>query len=89
MNKNIREKYNHTISKILKKRLYLNTHMNITDNTYLQIENCKRILDYNDIYIRIQTSTLTLQVWGKDLHISDYNTDGIIIEGVFSSVEFE
>ena len=63
--------------------------MNMTDNTRLEIENCRRIIEYNDIYIRLRTSTLTMQVWGKDLKISDYNTDGIVIEGTFSSVEFE
>lgn len=89
MNLKLKRKYNGMVAKICKKRLYLNTYMNMTDNTRLEIENCRRIIEYNDIYIRLRTSTLTMQVWGKDLKISDYNTDGIVIEGTFSSVEFE
>ncbi len=88
MREKIRKEYNGAISKIFKKRLYLNTHMSLTDNTCLEIENCKRIIDYNDVYIRLQTSTLILEVWGQNLTISDYNTDGIVIEGKFSSIEF-
>ena len=89
MNLKLKRKYNGMVAKVCKKRLYLNTYMNMTDNTRLEIENCRRIIEYNDIYIRLRTSTLTMQVWGKDLKISDYNADGIVIEGTFSSVEFE
>ena len=85
----LKRKYNGAVARLCRKNLYLNTYMNLTDNTRLEIENCRRIIEYNDVYIRLATSTLTMQVWGEKLKISDYNTDGIVIEGVFSSVEFE
>ena len=89
MNGTLKEKYNSVISKYVKKKLYLNTYMNLTDNTHLEIENCQKILEYNDIYVKIKTSTLIISIWGQNIRISDYNTDGIIIDGKFSSVEFE
>lgn len=55
----------------------------------MEIENCKKILEYNDLFIKIKTSTLTICIYGNNLSISDYNTDGIIVDGVFSSIEFE
>ena len=85
----LKEKYNSLISKYVKKKLYLNTYMNLTDNTHLEIENCQKILEYNDIYLKIKTSTLIISIWGQSIRISDYNTDGIIVDGKFSSVEFE
>ena len=85
----LKEKYNSVISKYVKKKLYLNTYMNLTDNTHMEIENCQKILEYNDIYVKIRTSTLTISIWGQNIRISDYNTDGIVVDGKFSSVEFE
>ncbi len=89
MKKNFQEEYNRTVAKFCKQKLYLNTHIAVTDNTKIEVENCKRILEYNDIYVKLKTSTLTLQVWGADIVISDYNMDGIVIEGKISSIEFE
>lgn len=85
----LKEEYNNTVARLCKKQLYLNTYMNVTDNTRLEIENCKRIIEYNDIYIRLKTATVNLQIWGENLKISDYNTDGIVVEGKFSTFEFE
>ena len=89
MNGTLKEKYNSVVSKYVKKKLYLNTYMNLTDNTHLEIENCQKILEYNDIYVKIKTSTLIISIWGQNIRISDYNTDGIVVDGKFSSVEFE
>lgn len=74
---------------LVKKRLYLNTYMNLIDNTHIEIENCKRIIELNEVYIRLKTATITLQVWGENLSISDYNTEGVVINGRISSIEFE
>ena len=81
--------YNSVAARFLKKRLYLNTYMNLTDNTHLEIENCKKIIELNDVYVRLKTSTLILQVWGEGLSVSDYNTAGVVIDGKISSIEFE
>lgn len=89
MSETLKEKYNAVISKYVKKKLYLNTYMNLTDNTHLEIENCRKILEYNDIYVKIRTSTLIVSIWGQNIRISDYNTDGIVVDGIFSSIEFE
>ncbi len=85
----LKEEYNKAVARICRKQLYLNTYMSITDNTRIEIENCKRIIEYNDIYISLKAATITLRIWGKNLKISDYNTDGIVVEGEFSSIEFE
>ena len=85
----IKSAYHSVVSKYVKKKLYINTYVNLTDNTHMEIENCKRILEYNDICVKLQTSTLTISIWGKDLRLSDYNRDGIIVDGKFTSIEFE
>lgn len=85
----LKGRYGAIVAKYVKKRLYLNTYMNMTDNTRLELENCKRILEYNDVYVKLKTSTLTVGIWGENLRLYDYNSDGIVVEGKFSSIEFE
>lgn len=85
----MRKKYNAIISKFVKEKFYYNTYMCLTDNNHMEIENCRRILDYTDIYIRLKTSTLTICIYGENLKISDYNTDGIVVAGKLHNIEFE
>jgi sporulation protein YqfC len=54
----------------------------------IEIENCKKILEYNDIYLKIMTSNLIVEIWGKDLKINNYGTDGIVVSGRIDSIEF-
>ena len=89
MSSRLKTKYNTTVSKFVKERLYMNTYMTLTDNTHMEIENCRKILEYNDMCIKVKTATIVISIWGQNLKISDYNTDGIIINGKFSSIEFE
>jgi sporulation protein YqfC len=83
------EKYDGPLRRFVSKKFYLYTHMNLTDNNRLEIENVKKILEYNDVYIKLQTSGMIVGVWGTNLSVSDYSGDGIIIGGEFSSIEFE
>ena len=72
----------------IRKKLYLQTHMLWLDNTYIEIENVGKILEYNDIRIRLMTSTLILDIWGEKLTVSSYGTAGVCVNGKISSVEF-
>lgn len=73
----------------LRRRLYLATHILMQDNTSLEIESVSKIREYNDICVSLTTSTLRIDVWGKNLSISDYNSSGVAIKGSISSIEFE
>lgn len=60
----------------------------ICGDSYLEVENCRRIMEYNDIYLKVKTySGLVAEIWGSELMLSDYNTDGIAVRGKISSVE--
>ncbi len=89
MNGKLKSRYGRIVSKCVRDKAYLNTYMALTDNTHMEIENCKKILEYNDVRVKIRTATLIVSIWGSGLSISDYNTDGIVVNGSFSSVEFE
>ncbi len=64
------------------------TQILICSNSYLELESCKRIMEYNDIYLKVKTAGgMIVEIWGSDLRISDYNTSGIAVRGKISSVE--
>lgn len=60
----------------------------ICGNTYLEVENCSRIMEYNDIYLKVKTfSGMVIEILGTGLLLSDYNTEGIAVRGKITSVE--
>ena len=72
----------------------INCYFFVVDNTKcinqeLRIENCRHILEYNDIRIVIQTQELQISVWGKSLQVDTYATDGVLIHGTLQSIELE
>jgi hypothetical protein len=77
------------ITAFLQKKFYLNTHILLTDNNRLEIENVQKILEYNENLIKVRTSTLILSVWGDSLSADDYNMSGMVICGEITSIEFE
>jgi sporulation protein YqfC len=74
-------------TEIGRKWFCLQTMMQITGNQMLRIENCRRILEYNDIRIVLQTTDLQLSVWGKNLQVDAYATDAVLIHGELQAIE--
>ena len=70
-----------------RKIIMTNTNIQITDNLCVEIDNCKKILEYNDIYVKIKASTVIIEVWGRNLSINDYNRPGIEISGIITNIE--
>lgn len=73
----------------IRKALYANTMIHIADNDELEIESCKQIIEYNDIFIRVKTSTLFVEIWGTDLTVDDFGGGTITVKGCISSVTLE
>lgn len=78
-----------SLSELRKRNAYLDTSIYISGNHLLEIDHCRKIIEYNDVYVKVKTPTVVVSVWGSGLTISDYNTDGIVVNGKISSVEFE
>ena len=53
------------------------------------IENYKNILEYQDVFIRINTSMGIINVSGSVLKMEEMTIDDITIEGKIDSIEFE
>ncbi|MBR3759406.1 MAG: YabP/YqfC family sporulation protein [Ruminococcus sp.] len=67
---------------------YLNPQIYFDCNRELLIENCKRIEEYNEIFMRLVSGTLYIQIWGNDLRAYDFKSKGLVVRGKISRVEF-
>lgn len=55
----------------------------------IMIENYKNILEYQDIFIRINTSIGIINISGMNLKMEEMTTDDIVVEGKIESLDFE
>lgn len=55
----------------------------------LMIENYKNILEYQDHFIRVNTSIGIININGLNMKMEEMTKDDIIIEGSIDSVDFE
>lgn len=55
----------------------------------MRIENYKNILEYQDVFIRINTNIGIININGFDLNMEEMTNDDIIIEGDIDSIDFE
>lgn len=62
--------------------------LNIQGRNSLLLENYKKVLEYSDTVIRIQTKLYYLNIQGNDLKIQYYTKDEMRVDGVFRSIEF-
>lgn len=62
--------------------------MNIQGRNSLLLENYKKVLEYSDTVIRIQTKLYYVSIIGNDLKIQYYTKDEMRVDGVFRSIEF-
>jgi len=86
-NKRLKESKIDKLKKKVRKAFYYNTNIQIIDNDKAIIENCKHIVECNDIMVKLLTADFYVQVWGQSLMISDFNTEYVIVYGKISSIE--
>lgn len=66
---------------------FLNTDIHISGNSSLTIGNCTRIEEYNEVFIRLISGGLCVQICGSNLRAYDYCSGGMLIQGKISQVD--
>lgn len=77
----------YTLKKKARKALFFNTYIQLIDNDKAIVENCKHIVECNDIMVKLITADFDIQIWGQFLTISDYNSEFVVVNGKISSIE--
>ena len=66
--------------------VYLDTYLHLHGNERLRIENCRKILEYNEVLVRLQTLDMIIEIWGTGLQVFDYNDSSVTVTGKISSL---
>ncbi len=76
------------LAELTRETLYLNTSIHISGNNELIIDNCRRIEEYNEVYMRLISGGLYISIHGSDLRAFDFRTGGLVIRGSIEKIEF-
>lgn len=79
----LKRHWKHTVRSLV----YLETYLNLCGNRELRVENCMKILEYNDVLVRLQTRDMVIEIWGTSLRVSDYNDSSVLVRGTISSLQ--
>ncbi len=69
--------------------VYLDTYVHLHGNRELRVENCIRILEYNEVLVRLRTRDMTVEIWGSGLRVDDFNDSSVSVRGRISSISLE
>ena len=73
----------------LKKDINRHSSMEIKDNSFLRIENCRRVEFFDENRIILLLFKCRLTIIGLELELNNYNFNGVYITGKIHSIEFE
>ena len=73
--------------RIMMSWMYLDTYLHLHGNRELRVENVRRILEYDDVCVRLRTRDMTVTVWGTELRVSDYNDSSMLVTGRITGIE--
>ena len=68
-------------------RLYLGAGMYVEGNREVSVENCRRIEECSEIFMRLVSGCLCIQIWGSGLRAFDYTGGGLVIRGQIERIE--
>ena len=67
--------------------MYLDSYLHLHGNRQLRLENCRRVLECNDLRVRLETRDLTVEIWGTGLRVFDYKSSSMLVTGRITGIE--
>lgn len=74
------------LSKILSRSAGVYSYITITSNDSVVVEGCKSISECSDVLVIVSTSEFTVEIYGRDMKLRNYNSDSVEIIGSVYSV---
>lgn len=71
-----------------KQSLVKHSEMQFTDNTELLIEGCRKVIVYDENYIKLELASMGAAVDGLELTMRNFSIGGVVIKGKIRSVTF-
>ena len=70
----------------VKELMCLDSHITILDNKVALIENCKQIIECNNVLARVNTSDFTVEIWGNNLFLNSFSNNNVEVRGVIDTI---
>ena len=70
----------------IRKMFYMNSCISVLDNKQVLVENCKSLLECNEILVRIVAAGYIVEVWGRGLTTNNYSSGSVLVQGEIQSV---
>ncbi len=76
------------LSELGKEKLCLDTGIHISGNRELIIDSCRRIEECSEVYMRLVSGGLYVDIHGSGLRAYDFRTGGLVIRGCIKQMSF-
>lgn len=73
----------------LKKGMIRHSFIQINDNGKLTVEECKKVILFDENTIKLELSFGCIEIVGLDLKMKNFSDRGVIITGKLHSIGFE
>lgn len=77
------------LSRLLQKTLSTDTAIHILGRNEFIIDNCRRIEECSDVFMRFLSAEIYITIRGNDLRAYDFRTGGLVVRGIIDQIEFE
>ena len=69
--------------------LYYNSSIELIGNEKIIAQNVKKILECDEICVKLKTEFFVICIWGTNLIICDYNKEFLVVKGKIANIEIE
>lgn len=70
----------------VKELMCLDSHITIHDNRAALVENCKQIIECNEVLAKIKTTNYLIEIWGKELFLNNFTNNSVEVRGTIESI---
>lgn len=64
------------------------SELQLTDNTELIIDGCKKVIEYDDNFIRLLLADREISIVGVSLKMRNFSNFGVVVNGKINSLTF-
>ena len=73
----------------VREKLYLESNIHISGSSELIIDGCRRIEECNEVFMRLLSGSIYVNIHGYGLRAYDFRTGGLVVRGCIEKIEFE
>lgn len=71
-----------------KKSRQKHSDIQITDNSEIVLDGCRRVVEYNENHIKLELPSVGVSIVGMQLKMRNFSIGGVIIKGQIHSITF-